>query len=285
MSEWSHFDAFPHLAGLERLRAQFHSHTFARHAHDYYVIGMIRRGVQSFEYGKRHFVTPNGALCIINPGEMHTGQAETAAGFRYLALYPSTDLMRTVAAETHGRDEALPWFDAAVVAEPKIVERVVRLHQVLDTSSDTLEQQTTLFDALVALVSHYTSPRPTLLLNASHQPAARRMRDYMQTAFGENVSLERLASIVNLSPWHAARVFRHEYNLPPHAYLEGIRIQHARDMVRQGLPLAEVALATGFVDQSHFTRRFKRHLGITPGQYAQDHKNVQDSTRTTFYTP
>ena len=284
MTEWSHFDSFPQLAGLERLRAHFHSHTFARHAHDYYVIGMIRRGVQSFRYGRRHYVTPNGALCIINPGEMHTGQAETADGFRYLALYPSADLMRTVAAEVYGDDHTVPWFDAAVVTDPAIVARVVRLHHVLDVGADTLEQETTLFDALVALVTHYTSPHHPPLANASHQGAARRMRDYMQAAFGENVTLHRLASVVNLSPWHAARVFRQEYNLPPHAYLEGIRVQQARVLVRQGMPLANVALATGFADQSHFTRRFKRHLGITPGQYAQDHKNVPDSARTAAYT-
>lgn len=276
MTEWSRYDAYPQLDGLERLRASFRSHSFVRHAHDYYVIGLIQHGVQSFEQGRRRYITPDGGLCIINPGEMHTGQAATDKGFEYQAIYPSAALMQRIVGEVSGNAQ-LPWFDAAVVTEPDLVAPMLRLHHALDVSASRLEHETLLFAALTALVSRYTSPRPILKKPHNEQPMALCMRDYLEERYSENVTLEQIAQTTSLSPWHAARVFQQAYGIPPHAYLEGVRISRARELLKQGQPIAWVALATGFVDQSHFTRRFKRHLGVTPGKYVQHHKEVQDN--------
>lgn len=277
MAEWSRYDEYPELGGLERLRASFRSHAFTRHSHEYYVIGMIRHGVQSFEYGRQHYITPNGAMCIINPGEMHTGQAVTDYGFDYQAIYPSVALMQQITTEVRGRSTGLPWFDTAVVADSDLVAHVVRLHQVLDVSSSVLERETLLLAALTALVSRHTSVQKSATTVHYERPIMLRIRDYLEEHFSENITLGQLAAIANLSPWHTARIFQRMYGLPPHAYLEGVRIRRARDLLKHGYALAWVAAATGFVDQSHFTRRFKRHLGTTPGQYAQNHKNVQDN--------
>ena len=56
--------------------------------------------------------------------------------------------------------------------------------------------------------------------------------------------------------------------LTPHAYLNHIRVLRARDLLRQGCPIAQAAVNVGFVDQSHLHRHFKRIVGVTPGQYA-----------------
>jgi AraC-like DNA-binding protein len=64
--------------------------------------------------------------------------------------------------------------------------------------------------------------------------------------------------------------------MPPHAYLVQIRLLRAKALLRRGRPIAHVASATGFADQSHFTRHFKRLMGVTPAKYAGQGKNVQD---------
>jgi AraC-like DNA-binding protein len=78
-----------------------------------------------------------------------------------------------------------------------------------------------------------------------------------------------LANLVTLSPYYFARAFEKETGLPPHAYLESIRIVAAKRFLDQGLPIVETALSAGYADQSHLTRRFKRFLGVTPGQYSR----------------
>jgi AraC-like DNA-binding protein len=84
-----------------------------------------------------------------------------------------------------------------------------------------------------------------------------------------DVSLSELAKACGSSPFHLARAFNVQLGLPPHAYLNNLRVMHAKRMIRTGTALAEVAYAVGYCDQSHLNRRFKKIVGVTPSQYAQ----------------
>jgi AraC-like DNA-binding protein len=86
---------------------------------------------------------------------------------------------------------------------------------------------------------------------------------------GFDVDLETLARKVGLNRFQALRTFKRRYGLPPHAYQLCVRLGHARSMLSQGGAAADVAARCGFVDQSHFTRLFKRSFGVTPMQYAR----------------
>jgi AraC-like DNA-binding protein len=89
----------------------------------------------------------------------------------------------------------------------------------------------------------------------------------MEASYMDNPSLEDLAHIAGLSPFHLTRVFHEATGLPPHTYLTQLRVSRAKQRLQAGDPIADVAAATGFSDQSHLTRRFKRIVGVTPGQF------------------
>jgi AraC-like DNA-binding protein len=80
-----------------------------------------------------------------------------------------------------------------------------------------------------------------------------------------------LAACAGLSRYYFLKVFCSETGMPPHAYLDSVRIGHAKRLLRQGLAQSEVASEAGFSDQSHFANRFKRLVGVTPGCYAKEH--------------
>lgn len=87
--------------------------------------------------------------------------------------------------------------------------------------------------------------------------------------FISNISLTELAELTDLSKFHICRVFREVFGLPPHAYLNLIRIRQAKRLLAQGVSPAQVAVDVGFFDQTHLTKRFKAVLGVTPRQYAK----------------
>jgi AraC-like DNA-binding protein len=93
------------------------------------------------------------------------------------------------------------------------------------------------------------------------------IKDYIAARYAEDISLADLSALTSCSPFHVARIFSKAVGLPPHAYLESVRVHHAREFLRSGMTLVDTALAIGYPDQSHFTHRFRRHTGITPGQY------------------
>lgn len=96
----------------------------------------------------------------------------------------------------------------------------------------------------------------------------KRVTEYLEAHLAEDVALAELASVARLSPSHFRAAFRVATNLSPSAYLVQRRIERAKTLLRpDGPSLAEIALACGFSDQSHFTRRFRQAAGITPKMY------------------
>jgi AraC-like DNA-binding protein len=100
------------------------------------------------------------------------------------------------------------------------------------------------------------------------------IRDYIEEHFDQEISLEQLSQIANLSPFHLNRSFSKTFGMPPHAYQIQIRILQAKRLLRKERSIRQVALETGFVSQGHFGLRFKRLVYVTPRQYIQDSKNV-----------
>jgi len=92
---------------------------------------------------------------------------------------------------------------------------------------------------------------------------------FMQAHYARDVKLDDVAAAVHLSPFHLARLFKQVTGASPHQYLVQVRVNAARSLLSAGSgqrSLAEVAAAVGFADQSHLTRQFKRHFGVTPSQ-------------------
>jgi transcriptional regulator of acetoin/glycerol metabolism len=98
--------------------------------------------------------------------------------------------------------------------------------------------------------------------------ALRRVREYVETHLSASIDLTTLAGIAGLSLYHFARAFKESAGVTPHHYLVQRRVAQAQEMLaRTELSLSEIALATGFSDQSHFARHFRQMLGVTPGQF------------------
>jgi transcriptional regulator of acetoin/glycerol metabolism/AraC-like DNA-binding protein len=96
----------------------------------------------------------------------------------------------------------------------------------------------------------------------------RRICEHIESHLGDNISLEVLAADARLSLYHFARAFRQSMGISPHRYVMQQRVRKAQDMLaRTELPLANIALAVGFADQSHFSRHFRRLVGITPSGF------------------
>lgn len=79
-----------------------------------------------------------------------------------------------------------------------------------------------------------------------------------------------------LSGYELTRRFHEAYRLPPHRYQLALRIMHVKEYIRLGLPIAQVAGATGFTDQSHLGRVFKAMLGITPDELTKNSRTKKE---------
>ncbi|MDG3439490.1 helix-turn-helix transcriptional regulator [Nitrospirillum amazonense] len=114
---------------------------------------------------------------------------------------------------------------------------------------------------------HESAPPAAMLSSA----AMRRAFAYVEDRGMEKISLAELAEAAGVNRFHLVKIFKKEVGMSPMRYLERLRIERAKELIRAAeLPLADIAYAVGFSDQSHFTRRFRHHVGCTPAAYARE---------------
>jgi len=141
----------------------------------------------------------------------------------------------------------------------------------------------TLFHTLsIHLLRHHavfaTAPAP---VNDKLPAAAlRRVCDYIHAHLDSKLTLEALAALVHLSPYHFARHFKAATGLPPYQYVLQCRVAQAKTLLLAGEhSISEVAQAVGFAGQSHLTRHIKRAYGVAPGAFLPLRKNRQTSRK------
>jgi AraC-like DNA-binding protein len=267
------------LPGLELRRGFGVSRPVPRHWHEEYQLCLILSGSGDLVYRGDSYVTPPASLFVVHPGEVHSNRAHDRRGCSYRTIFADADLMRRAAAELGAEGSGLPFFPSADVFDRDLLGRYAEGHSAFERPASALERQSALLDLLTVLVARFAEQRPVSREFGQERRAVTRARDYLSEHYAENVTLEELARVANLSPFHFSRVFAEQTGMPPHAFQIQLRVERAKALLREGWAIPQVASQTGFADQSHLTRHFKRLAVVTPGQYARNSKNVQDSPR------
>lgn len=267
MKESAKFWHASDIGDLELLKATYILHTFSRHTHPGFVVGMIERGVEVFYYrGRIHAALP-GDVVVINPDEVHTGYSGAAGGWTYRMLYPSIATIKQVADSINNGPAEMPYFKEAVIKDRPLAMMIKQLHRVLETSASVLERQTAFYQVMGQLILKHAGNAPAMKKTGIGRQAVKKAVAHIHDNIAENTSLETLSAHVGLSPFYFTRIFRQHTGLPPHAYRKQQRVFQAKQLLQGHMPIAQVAAEMGFSDQSHLTRQFKQILGITPGQY------------------
>jgi AraC-like DNA-binding protein len=264
--------SFAPLDHMRFMRAKYVQHSFVPHAHDYFVLGIIEDGIQTFSLGRARYVTTPGKLILINPGEIHTGEAAIQEGFAYRALYPSVNLLTSSMREFRTTSPQSPYFPSGTIDDQPLFRHIQHLHRYSEISAPEMALEEKLLAFFISLIQRHALNALTLPRYEIAHQAVRITCDYLEAHYAEPITLSDLSKQVYITPYHLARLFTRHVGVPPHKYLENIRVREAERLLKTGLSIADTAYATGFSSQSHLTRTFKRFLGTTPGEFLQQRK-------------
>ena len=255
------------LGDVELLHARYRKHSFGRHTHEGLAVGVIRHGVESFScMGNGHYAVAN-QIIVFNPEEVHTGEAADADGWEFRMFYFDPELLRTAASLAIGRQILLPAFRNPVIEDPALGLELCHLHWTLENEQSKLARQELFLMTFAELAKRHADVTHQEPRRGPEKRVVREIREYLEANADRNVSLDELAELSQLSPYHLIRVFRQEIGLSPHAYFEQVRIHRARRLLKEGALIADVAAQLGFTDQSHLHRHFRKLTGVTPGVY------------------
>jgi AraC-like DNA-binding protein len=259
--DWFRVDAV--RPGFERGEASFGGHAFSPHRHDTYALGVTLRGVQCFGYRGVETHCLAGQAFVLHPDEVHDGHAGTDDGFTYRMLYLEPALVQSA---LDAPRRPLPFLRGAVTYDRRLV---AALRAALADDGGPMEDLR-LDSHLEEIAAALAALDPSSMPKSADAPCARavtKARAFLDAAFAEHVQSETLERVTGLSRFALARHFRAYLGTSPHRYVVMRRLDHARNLLRADVSLAEAAAASGFADQSHMTRHFTRAYGISPGRW------------------
>ena len=252
---------------MECMAATFVTHQFAPHAHDTFSIGAIEAGCQIARIrGAREFTGP-GALYLLNPGETHDGAPGIREGYRYRMIYPDVALFTSILEDVTGHPfRGMPSFSRQLLHDAELAARFHQAHRLAEAGDEPLAAEEGMFTVLSSMFARYGSvivpPTP-----ADDPSRLTRARDYLIEHYAEDVGLETLSKVADLSRAHLIRAFRRRFFITPHAFQTDVRIRQARRMLQSGASPSDTAFRCGFADQAHLTRHFKARTGVTPAAF------------------
>jgi AraC-like DNA-binding protein len=254
------------IAGVEAVEAETR-HTFSRHTHEQFGIGVIYRGAHKSHSGRGMVEAGSGDTIMVNPGEVHDGAPLGDAGRSWRMLYFDPLLIAEANSDMTEAKTRVYEFSRPVIRDAGLADRFHKLFSIVTTGNDgkaTFQWEELLLMLLAAVMREQNGfDRQQLVPEAIFN--ARCLIDDEPAA---PITLSDLARESGLSRFQVLRGFVRATGFTPHAYLVQRRIHIARRLITQGTPLAEAAVASGFADQSHMTRIFVRKYGVSPRAYA-----------------
>ena len=274
------------------MRTRYESQTFARHSHDTYTLGLVLAGAGTFWCRGAERFACKGDVVVIPPGEVHTGSVGSGVeALSYLAVYLPVELAALHAEAGGGRGDKPPDFGSLVLRDPFVrrayqaIDRAIgsvdafrRGHAPGSAGASDLDEPAAEEAVCVAITElirrhaerHASDARLDRRRAMMREPRiVSVIRDVLEDSYAKSdeTSLHVLAQRAGVTPFRVIRAFREATGLAPHQYLIQVRVERARQFLADGAVPSRAALMTGFVDQSHLTYHFKKHLGITPGNY------------------
>jgi AraC-like DNA-binding protein len=230
-----------------------------------YVVGVMVAGAMRVRRGRECFVFAPGDVCAWDPSAAHRGTPYGCTRWEARLVILELPALEWI---LRGPELLDLCFSSPLVRDARLAQRFVELHRTLETPSWALERETLLANWL-GDVTDGTQSVDDRRRAARRDPALRRASELLRDELAGNVRLDELARGAGVSRHRLSRLFRTAYGMPPHRFQLAHRIGVARRMLERGVAVAEVAQATGFFDQSHMHRHFRRTLGMTPARYAR----------------
>lgn len=253
-----------------------HADEASYHSHDFLEVAFVLSGVGKYRIEDEVYDIQEGDLIILNPGVKHQ------ALFVKEADVPTTEFFVGFS------DIQIPGFAANYLPIPEgayMIHTTGELRQKLFKICSSMEAENAVWrEGRYFMLKAYLMQMLLLIIREQCEPVASSGRyafesmnrkyiveqlvNYLEDHYNEKVSLDQIAENMYLSPFYISKIFKSETGDTPIRHLINIRLEKARDLLRNGYDgsIQEVAAMVGYDDAYHFSKLFKKHYGITPSQ-------------------
>ena len=246
------------LEGVKLMHGTFSSQKFKPHFHECYTIIVVCKGIGDYLNGNKDFMLSEGSILVLNPYDVHAGQAVNETPWAFLTIYIPVHIVQYIGLSF--KKGTFPIFDKKRIDDFQLFLKATKVFEGLACKQNATSL---LQEFLKEIVSRYAT-RLVAYPNKPN-PVMQNIREYIHENYQTEIPITQLCRLAQVSDFKLIKQFRNTYHLPPHQYQVNLRIEKARELISTtNKSLTEIAFEVGFFDQSHFIRHFKKIVGVTP---------------------
>lgn len=244
--------------------------SYKAHNHQEFCVGAVTEGVAMTTLrGDTYAISP-GFLVLIPPGVVHSCNPMQGGRRSYIMAYFDVrwcvSLQEALFGKKLRREGKLLLPNTTLLESRELYQSLIELATLLPSDALSLEKTEKLTQFATDLFVR-TCDLDVHVSGTGHNGIIEEVKSYLEQRADLNITLEELSTRFRCNPYHLLRSFKKAVGLPPHAYMLNARIERAKRLLSAGVAVAAVAAETGFADQSHFHKTFRRILAATPRQY------------------
>lgn len=239
-------------------KSEYTHHHFQPHFHTHYVFFGVMQGINEGSFSRKKYSVSSSDLLIIHPGQIHSGNSYSNRSLKYGTFCPTEKFLM---ATLEGMEfNAVPYFPPVMTGAGDLVQCFRALF-----NNDHCMIEQSLIEFLGKLIERTCGDQR----NSSkvYKEKIIQAKKFIEENYTDDISLSALSLHTGLSTYHLLRSFKACVGITPRAYLYNFRAEMAKMKIGQKISLTQLAHHSGFYDQSHFIRHFKKINGIAPSRF------------------
>ena len=267
------FIDIPRLFDIRIVKGIDINHNFKTHFHRTYNLGIITKGKVQVKVNNQAYVIDQSELFLINPNTPHAFELYENGKFSYYVICLKVTMIENFIGDY---DNNFLQFDRVKISDDQLCRKVKNVFEIiLDESRLIIEKE----DFLIKLLEEVLKLECTLIerdeiIKDDKIYLVKKVKEYINNNWRQDLTLDNLSKVANMSKFHFSRVFKKVIGLSPYDYFLQLKIKKVQILLEKSSNITDIAYETGFYDQSHLNKYFNKFVGISPSEYIEYYKKI-----------
>ena len=246
---------------LEYISIENQKTSFPKHFHETFCISLIHTGVEQIDFENQSLFTEAGSISITNPYEIHSNPViEDKSHLNFDTIYIPNELMQAIL-----NGENIKFVNRQIKSK-KANQLFLELKNALDTKNDKVIEFT--LSQFVNVLKLYSQENEKEYSGLNFDSFSK-INDYIENHIYDKIQLNELSKIANINKFGFAKKFKASTGMTPMNYILMRKIFSSKKAINSSSELTEIAYQYNFTDMAHFSKTFKRFIGISPKKYKE----------------
>ncbi|KZL92450.1 AraC family transcriptional regulator [Clostridium magnum] len=247
---------------LEIKKCQNELQAYKDHLHEELSIGFIEKGATNLKVNGKEYYIKAGEAIVIYPFVSHICQPIDLANWKFTMIYINKDFYKDILEDLNKSH-----FMGIKKLNDEDYRKINYMIDTMKGNESLIEKEEKIVSVLADIFINCD-----INIELVKDKQLEEIRKYIEINFLEQLKLDDIVMHFGLNKFGIIRSFKNRYNATPAAYQLQLRVNYAKHLIEENPNLVQVALNSGFYDQAHFTKEFKRAYGLTPKQYLKSIK-------------